>query len=169
MGFLKLIVKQNAGKDYLKNAVNYITENADACCYSGINICPERAYKQMRKVKKYYGKTSGNQLVHFVVCFNNEVNDIAMAEKYARKIAEYYKSRYQILYAIHQELRYTKSGYGKSWFHVHIIMNSVSFVDGKMFADNKKDIVRFINHISKVTGDERWNLRYRDDKLNEFH
>ena len=67
MGFLKLIVKQNAGKEYLRNAVNYITENADACFYSGINICPERAYKQMRKVKKYYGKTSGNQLVHFVL------------------------------------------------------------------------------------------------------
>ena len=105
MGFLKLIVKQNAGKEYLRNAVNYITENADACCYSGINICPERVYKQMRKVKKYYGKTSGNQLVHFVVCFNNEVVDLATAEKYTRKIAEYYKSRYQILYAIHHELR----------------------------------------------------------------
>lgn len=50
MGFLKLIVKHNVGKEYLRNAVNYITENADACFYSGINICPERAYKQMRKV-----------------------------------------------------------------------------------------------------------------------
>ena len=164
MGFLKLIVKQNAGKEYLRNAVNYITENADACCYSGINICPERAYKQMRKVKKYYGKTSGNQLVHFVVCFNNEVNDIAMAEKYTRKIAEYYKSRYQILYAIHDELRLTKSGYARSWFHVHIVMNSVSFVDGKMFADNKKDIGRFMEHISEVTGDDWWRLGYETEE-----
>ena len=132
-----MIVKKNANREYLKNTVNYIA-NKESVFYSGINICPERAYKQMRKVKKYYGKTSGNQLVHFVVCFNNDVDDLATAERYARKIAEYYKSRYQILYAIHQELRYTKSGYGKSWFHVHIVMNSVSFVDGKMFADNKK-------------------------------
>lgn len=164
MGFLKLIVKQNAGKEYLRNAVNYITENADACFYSGINICPERAYKQMRKVKKYFGKTSGNQLVHFVVCFNNDVDDLATTKKYARKIAEYYKSRYQILYAIHQELRYTKSGFGKSWFHVHIVMNSVSFVDGKMFADNKKDIGGFMEYISKVTGDEWWRLAYEYGK-----
>lgn len=164
MGFLKLIVKQNAGKEYLRNAVNYITENADACCYSGINICPERAYKQMRKVKKYYGKTSGNQLVHFVVCFNNEVVDLATAEKYTRKIAEYYKSRYQILYAIHHELRLIKSGYSKSWFHVHIVMNSVSFVDGKMFADNKKDIGRFMEYISEVTGDDWWRLGYETEE-----
>lgn len=158
MGFLKLIMKQNAGKEYLRNAVNYITENADACFYIGINICPERAYRQMRKVKKYYGKTSGNQLVHFVVCFNNEVDNLATAEKYAYKIAEYYKSRYQILYAIHNELRLTNSGYAKSFFHVHIVMNSVSFADGKMFADNKKDIGRFMEHISEVTGDEWWRL-----------
>lgn len=164
MGFLKLIVKQNTGKEYLRNAVNYITENADACCYSGINISPERAYRQMRKVKTYFGKTSGNQLVHFVVCFNNEVNDIAIAKKYARKIAEYYKSRYQILYAIHDELRFAKSGYAKSWFHVHIVMNSVSFVDGKMFADNKKDIGRFMEHISEVTGDEWWRLGYETEE-----
>ena len=164
MGFLKLIVKQNAGKEYLRNADNYITENADACVYSGINICPERAYKQMRKVKKYYGKTSGNQLVHFVVCFNNEVVELATVKKYARKIAEYYKSRYQILYAIHHELRLTKSGYAKSWFHVHIVMNSVSFVDGKMFADNKKDIGRFMEHISDVTGDEWWRLGYETEE-----
>ncbi len=164
MGFLKLIVKQNAGKEYLRNAVNYITENADACCYSGINICPERAYKQMRKVKKYYGKTSGNQLVHFVVCFNNEVVELATVKKYARKIAAYYKSRYQILYAIHQELRLTKSGYAKSWFHVHVVMNSVSFVDGKMFADNKKGIGRFMEHISEVTGDDWWRLGYETEE-----
>lgn len=164
MGFLKLIVKQNVGKEYLRNAVNYIAENADACCYGGINICPERAYKQMRKVKKYYGKTSGNQLVHFVVCFNNEVNEIAIAKKYARKIAEYYKSRYQILYAIHHELRFAKSVYAKSWFHVHIVMNSLSFIDGKMFADNKKDIGRFMEHISDVTGDEWWRLGYETEE-----
>ena len=160
MGFLKLIVKQNAGKEYLRNAVNYITENADACFYSGINICPEKAYMQMRNVKKYFGKTSGKQLVHFVVCFNNEVDDITTAKRYARKIVEYYKSRYQILYAIHQELRHTKSGYAKSWFHVHIVINSVSFVDGKMFADNKKDIGRFMEYISKVVGDEWWRIYY---------
>ena len=155
-----MIIKQDTGKEYLKNAVNYIVDNPVACFYSGINVCPEKAYKQMRNIKKYFGKTSGNQLVHFVVCFNNEVDDLTTAEKYARKIAEYYKSRYQILYAIHQELRLTNSGYAKSWFHIHIVMNSVSFVDGKMFADNKKDIGRFMEYILKVTGDEWWSLLY---------
>lgn len=160
MGLLKRIVKNDAGKEYLKNAVNYIVDNTDACFYSGINICPERAYKQMRSVKKYFVKTSGNQLVHFVVCFNKDVIQLSTAVEYARKIAEYYKSRYQILYAVHQELRCAESGYGKSLYHVHIVMNSVSFVDGKMFADNKKDIGRFMKHILKVTGDEWWRLYF---------
>ena len=43
-------------------------------------------------------------------------------------------------------------------------MNSVSFIDGKMFADNKKDIGRFMEHISEVTGDEWWRLGYETEE-----
>ena len=39
-------------------------------------------------------------------------------------------------------------------------MNSVSFVDGEMFADNKKEIGGFMEYILKVTGDERRSLLY---------
>ena len=61
-------------------------------------------------------------------------------------------------------MRFAKSGYAKSWFHVHIVMNSVSFIDGKMFADNKKDIGRFMEYISDVTGDEWWRLGYETEE-----
>ena len=64
-------------------------------------------------------------------------------------------SQFMIDCALHNE---------KSWFHVHIVMNSVSFVDGKMFADNKKDIGKFMEHISEVTGDDWWRLGYETEE-----
>ncbi len=160
MGLLKIISKTEADKDYLKNATEYITRNSETIYYGGVNICPERAYKQMRRVKKYYGKTSGNQLIHFIVCFNESVQDIGTAVEYSYRIAEYYKSKYQILFGIHSEVRSNNSGGVKSLIHVHFVVNTVSFKDGRMFAEGKGKIREFAEHISEVTGDERWKAMY---------
>lgn len=160
MGLLKIISKSDADKGYLKNAVDYITRNIETIYYGGVNICPERAYKQMRKVKKYYGKTGGNQLVHFIVCFDEYVRDMGKTVDYARRIAEYYKSKYQIIFGIHSEVRSNNGGGVKSQLHVHFIMNTVSFKDGRMFAEGKGDIYRFAEHIARVTGDRWWRGLY---------
>lgn len=39
-------------------------------------------------------------------------------------------------------------------------MNSVSFVDGRKYADNRADTYRFLEHIKHVTGDRYWKIRY---------
>ena len=163
MGLLKIIIKPEADKDYLKNAVNYIIKNDDTMYYGGINVCPEKAYKQMRAVKKYFGKTSGNQLVHFIVCFSESIYDYNEVKEYAYQIAEYYKSKYQIIFGVHSEVRSNYTGSVKSQFHIHFIMNSVSFKDGKMYAENRKDVYKFVEHIATVTGDTWWRVKYGDN------
>lgn len=163
MGMLKMIVKPDAKKVYLKNAVNYIIKNYETLYYGGVNVYPEKAYRQMKKIKEYFGKTSGNQLIHYVVCFNEHVQDIVTAIDFAYRIAEYYKSRYQVLFGIHSELRYNGNGNAKSLFHLHIILNSVSFVDGKMFAEGKDDVAVFARHIADVTADYHWRIRWESE------
>jgi len=64
----------------------------------------------MRSVKKYFGKTSGNQLVHFVVCFKENICDYNEVVNYAYQIAEYYKSRCQIIFGVHSEVRSNQMG-----------------------------------------------------------
>lgn len=47
-----------------------------------------------------------------------------------------------------------------SYYHTHLIINSVSFIDGRMFAENKGDISNFVEHIKHVTNDNYWNIYY---------
>lgn len=156
MGILKVITKSKANEEYLLNACNYVDSNnikshTDYC--NGFNINPHDAYTQMMAVKKYFHKTSGNQLVHFIVSFNKDIDTMVKAKKVSREIAKYYADRYQIVYAIHYKKRYNEKYKLKSIYHTHIILNSVNFVDGKMFADNKSDIYSFCKHIQNITED----------------
>ena len=79
---------------------------------------------------------------------------------FADRIAGYYGDRYQIIYGVHRSHRNNRHGLIASYLHIHMIMNSVSFVDGKMYADNKGDTQRFLEHIKKVTGDHHWKIVY---------
>ena len=51
-------------------------------------------------------------------------------------------------------------------YHVHFIMNSVSYIDGKMFSGNCTEIYAFLEHIKRVTGDKSWTMEYDSDKEN---
>lgn len=57
---------------------------------------PELACSQMYAVKKYYGKTGDNPLIHFVVSFENRICDTATACAYIRQIADFLRNNYQL-------------------------------------------------------------------------
>lgn len=161
MGVLKVITKPEAETQYLLHCFQYIISgHTIPGCYGGINVCPERAYQQMLAVKQYYGKTTGNQLVHFVICLNKRIFDDEEALRVAYQIAGYYGDRYQIIFGVHHSDRENSYGQSSSYFHIHMMMNSVSFMDGKMYADNKGDTQKFVQHIKRVTGDYQWKTEY---------
>lgn len=161
MGILKIITKPDADGMYLENVVNYIV-HGHSIITGGFNICPECALEQMQIVKNYYGKTEENGLVHFIVSFNRNVWNICYAEELARKIAKYYADRYQILYAVHTKIRTNRKGEVANMLHVHMMMNSVSFLDGKKYADDEKERRKFAKHIAEMTGDSRWKICFGD-------
>ncbi len=161
MGILKVIRKPEADAAYLQHAVDYLI-NGHSLLYGGFNVCPERAYEQMQSVKAYYGKTDANQLVHFVISFNSRVWKIGYAEKLARKIAKYYADRYQILYAVHGEVRMNQRGEAANMLHVHMLVNTVDFVDGRVLADDEEAYRKFAEHVAKMTGDRHWKLCFGD-------
>ena len=127
------------------------------------------AYEQFLFVKKYFGKTSGNPVFHFIVVYNAKStwgnNDEHTAEM-SHRIASYFSDRYQIVYGIHHKPCYNKCGKCTSLYHVHFIMNSVSYIDGKMFSGNCTEIYAFLEHIKRVTGDKSWTMEYDSDKEN---
>lgn len=173
MGLIKIITKSSADNSYLNNCFRYINdvyyENMNnhtlSGYYDGFNINPYDAYNQMMTIKQYFGKTSGNQLIHIIVSFNSKVfyPDLAMA--LSRNIAKYYADRYQIIYGIHADTRHSNKNPKKvvSYYHTHLIINSVSFIDGRMFAESKGDISNFVEHIKHITNDNYWNIYYQNE------
>mgnify|MGYP003533521665 FL=1 len=131
MGIVKVKTNSKADNDYLKNCIEYVL-SGDSIYRNGFNIYPWDAYNKMMKVKEYYRKTSGNQLVHIIVSFNAGIS-INKAIEYSKRIGAYYSDKYQIIYAIHYKNRETKRGEVSNSVHVHYILNSVNFKNGKNY------------------------------------
>lgn len=160
MGIFKYIRHTDGGMEYMRNAINYIVGGHDYEDHSySPNVDLSDAYNQFYMVRQYFGKVSGNPVFHFIVTFSarstcGDVYD--RAEYLSKRIALYFADRYQVICGIHRKYRKNKYGIGASYYHAHILINSVSYVDGKMFAGNKSEIYSFLEYIKKMTGDKYW-------------
>lgn len=94
----------------------------------GYAVDPEYAYQMMHLIKRAYGKTDGVQLKHFIVSFTQkEVYSLGFEDmkRLGFEIGKIMKN-YQMVYGIHLDA-------GNE--HIHFVMNTVSFQDGKKYAD----------------------------------
>ena len=97
---------------------------------SGINCDADKAYEQMVHVKKHFGKMHGNVAYHGYQSFRpGEVTPQQCHEIGLKLARQLWGERYQVLVATHLD---------KDHLHNHLLINSVSYVDGKKFNDNKK-------------------------------
>ncbi|MCM1509040.1 MAG: relaxase/mobilization nuclease domain-containing protein, partial [Ruminococcus flavefaciens] len=164
MGILKVIKNTNDGLAYMRNALNYVVYgHTDYDKRYSINTDINNAYEQFLAIKRYFYKTSGNPIFHFIITYNARTtwgDDIERAEFLSRSIVSYFSDRFQVVWCIHKELRSKKYGGCSSVYHAHFIMNSVSYFDGRMFSGNRSEIYAFLNYIKRVTGDNSWIVKY---------
>lgn len=121
--------------NYAKNG--YKTEYG--ILVSGINCLPDNAYAEMMLVKKNFHKEDGRLGYHFIQSFKGKevspqkCNDIGM--ELAQSL---WGDKYQVLVCTHVD---------KDNVHNHIILNSVSFIDGSKYHNSNVEIalVREIN------------------------
>ncbi|MBR0484087.1 MAG: relaxase/mobilization nuclease domain-containing protein [Oscillospiraceae bacterium] len=152
---VRVKVKRNTsgGIDYLEKACNYVKNDEKLIYIYGHGVDPYHtgyAYEQMLAVRRYYGKISGNPLIHFIISFEGDVEDKLTAWNHGHRIASYFDGTYQTIWCIHQKKR------GFSRFHMHIIVNSVSYTTGKMFVSGVEEMKRFQEHIERVTMMSSW-------------
>ena len=128
----------------LGNIINYVSrefeQTQDTDTIKGVNVAdnPEIAKLQMLNTKNSFGKNEGRQYQHYVLSFSaNEKITAKEAVKYATAHAEKcFGNRFEVFLALHQESN------GKK-MHVHYIVNSVSFMDGKKIQTSKDDYEYF--------------------------
>lgn len=152
MGVLKVIRHTDYEQDYLRNAEEYILYGeADIGCKGSPNTDINTAYIQMLGVKRYYGKTSGNPLFHFIVSYDSRnIWSMDFAVRKTIQIADYFKDRYQVIWCVHHKKEKKNGKHSASLFHAHIMINSVSYADGKMYSGNMSEIYKFREHIKKL-------------------
>lgn len=133
---------------YLYNALNYLYDKEKSLHIGGYGVDPydlEKTYQQMVYVKDYFHKSQDNPILHFIVSFGDEVHTYEKAKAFAVLIGAFFGCKYQLLWAVHKKHR------GGSMFHIHFIVNPVSFVDGKLYNSSRKNLYDFCEHIERVT------------------
>ena len=150
----KRITNNGEGKGYFRNCINYLYKEKtepgeEVILRSGFGVSysnPEHTYNQMYAVKKYYGKTGDNLVMHFIVSFDNTVWNSLIACDYMSKIVKLFVPDYQVIYALHKE---DQNG---SKYHGHIIVNTVNYKNGKLYHSGRKELGELAIAIKNITG-----------------
>ena len=91
--------------------------------------------ESMQRVSERFGKTSGVQIRHFILSFYpNELSDATVADEISKRIVQHLGREYQTIYGVHEDAEH---------LHIHIAMNSVSYVDGHRYYGTRAEFNAF--------------------------
>lgn len=130
--------------DAKNNVINYITNPQKVIGkFIGSKGLHSNSFsEEMMDTSKQFGKDTGVQLRHFVVAFEeDEVNNPAVAFAIGDKICDVFDGEYQTVFAVHED---TEN------LHLHIVVNSTSFVDGHRYKGTRQEFYHMKNHINYI-------------------
>ena len=123
-------VKSIHSRASIGNAIRYVTktEKTEEKLISGIHCRDEKALDDMKSTKQLWGKTGGRQYDHYVQAFHKDENITPeKAHMLACQLAKEKFPNHECLVATHKDTDHV---------HSHIIVNSVSFENGKKLHTN---------------------------------
>ncbi|MEG0091628.1 MAG: relaxase/mobilization nuclease domain-containing protein, partial [Oscillospiraceae bacterium] len=138
------VIKAVSSRASIGTAIKYVTktEKTEEKLISGINCTPIIATEEMKATKELWNKTNGRQYKHFVQSFMpGEQVTPAQAHQIALELAQECFKGYEILVATHMD---------KEHIHSHIIVNSVSFEDGRKFQQSRADLQKLKDHSDEI-------------------
>jgi len=116
----------------LQNVLDYTQEGSKTehqFYVTGINCDPAIACEQMRRTKLQFQKTDGILAFHGYQAFAPGESDPETAHAIGVKLAQkLWGDRFEVIVSTHLD---------KQHLHNHFVLNSVSFMDGKRYYDNK--------------------------------
>ena len=130
--------------DAKPDIIRYIlSPEKTACGYCGyVAVDPQDPAASMNAVSERFGKADGVQLRHFIVSFQpGELTDPAVVDEIAQEAAEFFEHEYQTVYAVHAD---------KPSLHFHLVINSVSYIDGHRYRGTRKEFYDFKNNLKQI-------------------
>lgn len=137
MSIMKMIKWSNPSRASLAELYEYICapSKTNGGMLIGTNsILSHLTVHEMDMVKQLYGKPGKRKWIHAVVSLTPDEKDRS-SESYltvANKIAKLIKG-FQCFYGVHTDTRIR---------HIHLVFNSVSYLDGHKFSQSKADLNR---------------------------
>ena len=121
----------------MRNVLSYVsrkekTVSEDKRFVTGVNCSPETALDEMTATKNSYHKPDGRLYYHLVQSFPSGYEiEPELAHKIAVELAEKAFNKYEVVVATHID---------REHIHSHLVLNSVSFEDGKKYHSNKESV-----------------------------
>lgn len=147
MCIVKLVNDSYENLSSIHHLVNYVLKDkCDKCrerpvrFYGGYNVDVWRAADQMLSVKEYYQKTDKRLMRHMIVSFEDDISPYN-AYILGWQIAAYFADRFQIVFGVHED---------SDNIHIHLVFNTVSFVDGLKYSGERSDLVAFKHYVNYV-------------------
>lgn len=126
----------------MKRVLYYVLDKAVAVGAYGTSPNVEAAYIQMQFVKRAFYQTDALQLKHFFITYSHEeamyidFNEMILTAFEAAKLFK----EYQMVYGLHLD---------GSHVHVHIVMNTTSFIDGHQYSDGLSGFMKVCGMLKK--------------------
>ena len=127
------VIKSIPSKGRIKNIINYVLakEKTNGRIISGKDLSPQNAIDEMNTTKKLYGKTGGISYYHIIQSFKPGEVDPDLAHAVGMELAQGQFKGHEVLVVTHID---------KEHIHNHLVVNSVSFVDGRKLVSNRKTL-----------------------------
>lgn len=97
--------------------------------------------EEMSIVAQVYHNDHQVRLRHSVIGFEQDEVTLTDANQIAQEAVRYFGKEYQIVYYIHEDTNH---------LHIHMLMNQVSYLNGRKYHGDKKQHHNFVNHMKKA-------------------
>jgi hypothetical protein len=127
------VIKIIPSKGRIKNIINYVLnkEKTDDRIISGKGCSPQNTVDEMNTTKELYGKTDGISYHHIIQSFKPGETDPEKAHRIGKELAKKEFKGHEVLVVTHID---------KGHIHNHLVVNSVSFKDGRKLVSNKETL-----------------------------
>ena len=155
MAVNKVVNKSTKSHGAMRNVIEYILQDqkvkegyvAITGPYAPEQINWDNVYNAFLEEKKLWNKDSGRMYAHNIISFHkDEKITPAQALEIGQEFVEKFFPNHQSIIGVHQD---------KDHLHIHIVTNSVSFIDGMKLHQTKRDLERqkeFTNNLCVERG-----------------
>lgn len=152
MAINKVVNKKTMSHGAMRNVISYVLRS-DKVKEGYVDITGpyehevidwDHVYRAFLHEKRLWDKDSGRMYAHNIISFHkDEAVTPDMCMRIGRAFADQFFSEHQNLISVHQD---------KDHLHIHIITNSVSFIDGRKLHQTRRELERqkdFTNRLCK--------------------